>query len=67
MSLYINKFIDQVSSQELRGRHDFSMSMKDAKNLLLDITRLLNRVEELSSKSSTQEKINVDLSGGNFR
>jgi hypothetical protein len=42
--------------------------MTDAKNLLLDITRLLSRIEELSNKQQTdQEKITVDLSGGHFR
>jgi hypothetical protein len=68
MSLHINKFIDRVSSHESRRQSNFSMSMTDAKNLLLDITRLLSRIEELSNKQQIdQEKITVDLSGGHFR
>jgi len=67
MSLHINKFVDQLAAQESRGRQDFVIPMKDAKNLLLDITRLLSRLEENSHKKSPESTITVDLTGGNFR
>lgn len=69
MSLHINRFIDNIKAHESRGQKDFTMSMRDAKDLHADITKLLLTLEALHTKSSTPAKdevIVVELSGGGF-
>ena len=41
MSLHINRFIDSIKAAESRGQKDFTMTMRDAKDLHADITKLL--------------------------
>lgn len=68
MSLHINKFIDLIKAQESRGGRDITMSLKDAKDLHSDITKLLLVVETLRERQDTQkdEVIKVELTGGSF-
>jgi hypothetical protein len=70
MSLHINRFIDNIKAHESRGQKDFSMSMRDAKDLHTDITKLLLTLETLHTKSlpaAKDEVIVVELSGGGFK
>ena len=68
MSLHINKFIDLIKAQESRGGRDITMSLKDAKDLHSDITKLLLVVETLRERQDTQkeEVIKVEITGGSF-
>ena len=68
MSLHINKFIDLIKAQESRGGRDVSMSLKDAKDLHSDITKLLLVVENLRERQDSQkdEVIKVEITGGTF-
>lgn len=68
MSLHINKFIDLIKAQESRGGRDITMSLKDAKDLHSDITKLLLVVETLRERQDSQkdEVIKVELTGGTF-
>jgi len=68
MSLHINRFIDLIKAQESRGGRDINMSLRDAKDLHADITKLLLVLESLRSQSSTarDEVIKVELTGGTF-
>jgi hypothetical protein len=47
MSLHIHRFVDSVKAHEARGQKDFSMPMRDAKDLHADITKLLLTLEQL--------------------
>jgi hypothetical protein len=69
MSLHINKFIDLIKAQESRGGRDVSMSLKDAKDLHSDITKLLLVVETLRERQSApqDEVIKVEIDGGSFK
>lgn len=70
MSLHINRFIDNIKAHESRGQKDFSMSMRDAKDLHTDITKLLLTLETLHNKSSSAQKdevITIELNGGGFK
>lgn len=68
MSLHIHRFIDSVKAHESRNQRDFMMSMRDAKDLHADITKLLLTLEQLrSSQSAEPEVVTIELSGGDFK
>ena len=69
MSLHINRFVDAIKAHESRGQRDFTMSLRDAKDLHSDITKLLLTLEVLHTQSSVSktEAITVELSGGSFK
>lgn len=68
MSLHINRFVDAIKAAESRGQRDLILSMRDAKDLHGDITKLLLTLEELHrQRTSREETITVELSGGSFK
>lgn len=68
MSLHINRFIDAIKAAESRGQKDFIMSMRDAKDLHADITKVLLAVQMMREKPVAQEDvIQVEVTGGNFK
>ena len=66
MSLHINRFVDSIKAHESRGQRDFTMTMREAKDLHSDITKLLLTLEELHTRPKP-EAITVELSGGSFK
>jgi len=67
MSLHINRFIDSVKAHESRGQKDFTMPMRDAKDLHADITRLLAELVRLHQTPEVKEEvIQVEIQGGTF-
>ena len=65
--MHINQFIDRIKTAESRNTRDFIMTLQDARNLHADITRLLLRLEELSTQKMQQDQvIQVEVTGGNF-
>jgi hypothetical protein len=67
MSLHINRFIDLIKAQESRGGRDITLSLKDAKDLHADITKLLLTLEKLrEDQSKVDEVVKVELTGGTF-
>lgn len=68
MSLHINRFIDLVKATEARGQRDLTMSIRDAKDLHGDITKLLLALENARSRlESSNEPIEVVMDGGGFK
>jgi len=70
MSLHINRFVDSIKAHESRGQRDFTMSLRDAKDLHADITKLLLALQELHStnlKNNAENPIVVQVSGGSFQ
>jgi hypothetical protein len=70
MSLHINRFVDSIKAHESRGQRDFTMSLRDAKDLHADITKLLLALQELHNtnlKNNTETPIVVQVSGGSFQ
>ena len=67
--IHIQKFVDRLQGFEARGAKDYIMSLKDAKDLHADITRLLLALEELRStvKPVESEVITVNMDGGSFK
>lgn len=67
MSLHINRFVDSIKAHESRGQKDFTMPLKDAKDLHADITKLLLVLEQLRQPNSkTDDTIQVEITGGTF-
>ena len=69
MSIHIQKFIERVQGFEARAVKDFTMPMKDAKDLHADITRLLltvNQLREVAVAAQQNDKISIEVGGGSF-
>ena len=69
MSIHIQKFIERVQGFEARAVKDFTMSMKDAKDLHADITRLLltvNQLRDTAVAAQQNDKISIEVGGGSF-
>ena len=67
MSLHINRFIDLIKAQESRGGRDVTLSLRDAKDLHADITKLLLVLEKIhEDQSKDNEVVKVELTGGTF-
>ena len=67
MSMHINRFIDNIKATESRGGRDVILSLRDAKDLHGDITKLLLTLEGLRTQQQKQETIEVVVSGGSFK
>ena len=63
----INTFIDKIKFLETKNAKEFSMSMREAKDLHADITRLLLVLQELTQNhNKQQEPVQVELRGDSF-
>lgn len=68
MSLHINRFVDSIKAHESRGARDFSIPMRDAKDLHADITKLLLALEDARRQLVAQNQpIEVEITGGSFK
>lgn len=68
MSLHINRFVDAIKASESRGQRDLTMSMRDARDLHADITKLLFTLEQIRSQPVAEEQVvQVELQGGTFK
>ena len=63
----INTFIDKIKFLETKNSKEFSMTMREAKDLHGDITKLLVVLQELTQNhNKSQEPIQVELRGDGF-
>jgi hypothetical protein len=68
MSLHIHRFVDSIKAHEARGQRDFVMSLRDAKDLHSDITKLLVTLEQLREQQTRgAEVVEVLVTGGSFK
>jgi hypothetical protein len=68
MSLHIHRFIDSIKAAESRGSRDVILTLREAKDLHSDITKLLVTLEQLRSLPETQSPvIEIQLAGGSFK
>jgi hypothetical protein len=69
MSMHINRFVDSIKAHEARAQRDFTMSIRDAKDLHSDITKLLLKINELQEQLLVAESavVEVELDGGSFK
>lgn len=64
--LYIRKFIDRVQACDSKGVNDFVWPLTDAKNLHGDITKLLLDIELLQQNKTSEEVVQVEVTGGDW-
>jgi hypothetical protein len=68
MSLHINRFVDSIKAHEARGQRDFTMSLRDAKDLHADITKLLLTLQALGTQQQAADQVvEIELTGGDFK
>ena len=63
--IHIQRFVERLQGFDARGSKDFSMSMRDAKDLHADITKLL-LVLQNNQTNNADEVIEVQITGGKF-
>ena len=69
MSIHINRFVDSVKAHEARGQRDFMMSLKDAKDLHADITKILLAMIDMQNtllQVQKEQVITVELGSKDF-
>jgi len=67
--IHIQRFVERLQGFEARGARDFSMPIKDAKDLHADVTRLLldlNTLHQATTTAQQNNSITVDMQGGSF-
>ena len=67
--IHIQKFIERLQGFEARGARDFTMPIRDAKDLHADLTRLLITLQaarESAVNSAQENEITVEMKGGAF-
>ena len=67
--IHIQRFIERLQGFEARGARDFTMPIKDAKDLHADLTRLLITLQaarESAVNSAQENEITVEMKGGSF-
>jgi hypothetical protein len=69
MSLHIHRFVDAIKAAEARGQRDLQMTLRDAKDLHADITKLLITLEQMRKPATDTDDsvIKVELTGGSFK
>ena len=65
MSIHINKFIDKIKSLESKNAKQMTMTIREAKDLHGDITKILLALQD-AGPSKKEEVIKVDMDGGSF-
>ena len=65
--IHINKFIDKIKMLESKQAKNFTMSLREAKDLHGDITKLLLVLQTLqTTKEESDEVQQVYITGGDF-
>ena len=67
--IHIQRFVERLQGFEARGQRDYIMTVKEAKDLHADITKLLLVMETLREQSANAEQeqvVRVNLEGGSF-
>jgi len=68
MSIHINRFVDLIKAAESRGQRELQISLRDAKDLHSDITKLLLTLEQMRTQQARgTEIVEVQITGGSFK
>ena len=63
--IHIQRFVERLQGFDAKGSQNFMMTMKDAKDLHADITKLLLALQNTHTNTS-DEVIEVQITGGKF-
>ena len=65
--IFINRFIDKIKMLESKQAKNLTMTMREAKDLHGDITKLLLVLQTLQTPKEESDEIQqVEISGGDF-
>ena len=65
--IHINRFIDKIKMLEAKQAKNVTMTIREAKDLHGDITKLLLVLQDLQTKKEeTSEVQDVEITGGSF-
>ena len=65
--IHINRFIDKIKMLEAKQTKQLTMSLREAKDLHSDITKLLLVLQEMQTKKPDDDTPQeVEITGGNF-
>lgn len=65
MSMHIMRFIDRIKAAESRGQQDMIISLRDARDLHADITKLLMRLQQNTTVEPGPDQ-EIEIRGGSF-
>jgi len=63
--IHIQRFVERLQGFDAKGSQNFMMTMRDAKDLHADITKLLLALQNTQA-ISPNEVIEVQITGGKF-
>ena len=63
--IHIQRFIERLQGFDAKGSQNFMMTMRDAKDLHADITKLLLVLQDKQT-NNVDEVIEVQITGGKF-
>ena len=63
--IHIQRFIERLQGFDAKGSQNFTMTMRDAKDLHADLTKLLLVLQDKQT-NSLDEVIEVQITGGKF-
>ena len=63
--IHIQRFVERLQGFDAKGSQNFMMTMKDAKDLHADITKLLLVLQDKQT-NNVDEVIEVQITGGKF-
>jgi len=63
--IHIQRFVERLQGFDAKGSQNFMMTMKDAKDLHADITKLLLALQN-NQTISPNEVVEVQITGGKF-
>jgi len=63
--IHIQRFVERLQGFDAKGSQNFMMTMKDAKDLHADITKLLLVLQDKQTNNA-DEVIDVQITGGKF-
>lgn len=68
MSVHINRYIDKIKMFESKQSKQFTMTMREAKDLHGDITKLLLALQELQkgAEDDDDKPRSIEVSGGSW-
>jgi len=67
--IHINNFVDKIKALESQNSKQFSMTMREAKDLHADITKLLialHALQESKQSTANNEVIQVQIQGDSW-
>ena len=66
--MHINRFVDSIKAAESRGQRELQISLRDAKDLHSDITKLLLTLEQMRAQQARgADVVEVQITGGSFK